>query len=111
MMATPVTTTGTNTPVSTMGAPSFAVPLSWTMLFASPNQVLTNPMVTFGVLLASLFASTNALDTLLMRLEALAQHSPIALALVSDEELNQITLLKNPHRYAGSLANSQPQSY
>ena len=32
------------------------------------------------------------------------------LALVSDEELNHITLLKNPHRYAasGSLANPSP---
>ena len=47
-------------------------------------------------------------DILLMRVEALVQCSPVVLALISDKKPNQITLLKNPCRYAGSLASPSP---
>ena len=53
-------------------------------------------MVEFGVLVASLFTSTEAPEALLAKLEALAQLSPIMIAMVSNEEPDWITLLKNP---------------
>ena len=66
------------------------------------------PIVNYGTLSAALFASADAPDVLLSRVEALAQRSPVIVALVSDEEPERITLLKNPRRFTGSLANPSP---
>ena len=60
------------------------------------------------ILSASLFTFTDGPEFLLLRVEALACHSPVILVLISDEEPNQITLLKNPRQYASSLANASP---
>ena len=80
----------------------------WAELFALPQQVFTNPRVDFAILLASLFTSTDGPESLLTRVEALMHCSLIILALILDEEPNQITLLKNPHCYGGSLVNPSP---
>jgi hypothetical protein len=70
--------------------------------------MFSEPVVDYGTLSAALFASADAPDILLGRVEALAQRSPVIIALVSDEEPERITLLKNPHRFSGSLANPSP---
>ena len=105
-MATTAPTTGIALPVLPMGV--LAVLPTWAELFASPQQVFPDPRVDFAILSTSLNTSTDGPDTLLMRMEALARRSPVILALISDEEPNQITLLKNPHRYIGSLVNLSP---
>ena len=105
-MATTAPTTGAIPPVPPMGA--LAILLTWAELFASPQQVFTDLRVNFTILLASLFTFIDGPESLLMRVEAMAHHFPVILALISDEEPNQITLLKNPHQYASSLANQNP---
>jgi hypothetical protein len=45
---------------------------------------------------------------LLAKLEAIAQRSPVIIPMVSDEEPDRITLLKNPKHFAGSLPNPSP---
>jgi hypothetical protein len=67
-------------------AATMAPPPTWSELFAAADRVFVEPQVDFGVLAASLFTSNDAPDALLARLEALAQRSPVVLALVSDEE-------------------------
>ena len=70
--------------------------------------MFSEPVVDYGTISASLFASADASDILLGRVEALAQRSPVIVALVSDEEPERITLLKNPRRFSGSLTNPSP---
>jgi hypothetical protein len=70
--------------------------------------MFSEPVVDYGTISASLFASADPSDILLGRVEALAQRSPVIVALVSDEEPERITLLKNPRRFSGSLANPSP---
>ena len=81
---------------------------TWAELFISPQQVFPDPRVDYTILLASINASADGPDALLMRVEALAPHSSVMLALISNEEPNQITLLKNPCQYTGSLINPGP---
>ena len=81
---------------------------TWAELFMSLQQVFPDPRGDYAILSASINASTDGPDALLMRVEALAHRSPVMLALISDEEPNQITLLKNPCRYTGSLINPSP---
>ena len=83
-------------------------PPTWSELFTAADHVFMEPQVKFGILAALLFTSNNAPDALLAKLEALTQRLPVILALVSDEELDQITLLKNPKCFTGSLANPSP---
>ena len=85
-----------------------AGPPSWRELFTSANRMFSEPVVDYGTISASLFASADASDILLGRVEALAQRSPVIVALVSDEEPERITLLKNPRRFSGSLTNPSP---
>ena len=105
-MATTAPTTGVALPVLPTGV--LAILPTWAELFTSPQQVFPDPRVDFAMLSTSLNTSTDGPDTLLMRVEALAHHSPVILALISDEEPNHITLLKNPRRYIGSLVNPSP---
>ena len=81
---------------------------TWAELFTSPQQVFPDPRVNYAILSASINASADGPDALLMRVEALACCSPVMLALISNEEPNQITLLKNPCRYTASLVNLSP---
>jgi hypothetical protein len=85
-----------------------AGPPSWREVFASAARMFIEPAVNYGTLSVSLFASTDAPDILLSRVESLAQRSPVIMALISDEEPERITLLKNPNRLTGSLANPSP---
>ena len=105
-MATTMPTAGTIPATLPMGA--LAILPTWAELFTLPQQVFTNLRVEFAILSASLFTSTDGPESLLTRVEALAHHSPVILALILDEEPNQITLLKNPHHYIGSLVNPSP---
>ena len=82
--------------------------LTWAELFMSPQQVFPDLRVDYAILLVSINASADSPNALLMRVEALARRSPVVLALISDEEPNQITLLKNPCRYTASLINPSP---
>ena len=91
-MATTAPTMGIVPPVPPMGA--LAVSPTCAELFASPQHVFTDLTVNFMILSASLFTSTDGPESLLLRVEALAHRSPVILALISDEEPNQITLLK-----------------
>ena len=75
---------------------AIASPPTWAELFTSPQQVFPDPRVDYTILSASINASADSPNALLMRVEALARHSPVVLALISNEEPNQITLLKNP---------------
>ena len=93
-MAATVPTTGIGLPVSPTGVLA-ALP-TWAELFASLQQVFPDPRINFAVLSTLLNASTDGQDTLLAKVEALARRSPVILALIFDEEPNQITLLKNP---------------
>ena len=85
-----------------------AGPPSWQELFASADRMFVEPTVDYGTLSVALFASADAPEVLLGRVESLAQRSPVIVALISDEEPERITLLKNPRRFAGSLANPSP---
>ena len=105
-MSTTVPTAGAISLVPPMGA--LTILPTWAKLFASLQWVFTDPRVDFAILLASLFTSTDDPESLLTRVEALACHSPVMLALISNEEPNHITLLKSPHLYADSLANPSP---
>ena len=103
-MAITVPAAGATPPVPPMGA--LAISPTWAELLTSLQCMFTDPRVNFAILSAS---STDGPDSLLMRrVEALACHPPVILALVSNEEPNQITLLNNPCQYTGSLANPSP---
>ena len=86
--------------MSSTAAPAGAVPatmaiiagvLTWNQLFVHAKQIFAKPMVEFGVLVASLFMSAEAPKALLAKLEVLAWLSPIMIAMVSNEEPDQIT--------------------
>ena len=103
--------------MSTATAPATVAPammgiitgaLTWSELFANAEHLSTKPMVEFGVLTASLFTSTDSPDPLLAKVEALAHLSPMVIAMISDEEPDQITLLKNPHCFARSILTPCP---
>ena len=94
--------------MSTAAAPATVVPsrmgvvtraLTWHELFVNAEHVFTEPVVEFGVLAASLFTSADSPDLLLAKVEALAHLSPVVIAMISDEEPDRITLLKNPRRF------------
>jgi hypothetical protein len=70
--------------------------------------MFTEPTVDYGTLSAALVSSADAPDILLGRVETLALRSPVIVALVSNEEPERVTLLKNPRRFTGSLANPSP---
>ena len=76
------------------GGPGHLAHVGRTVCIAATG--VPDPRVDYAILLASINVSTDGPDTLLMRVEALAHRSPVILALISDEEPNQITLLKNP---------------
>ena len=88
-MAAAAPTTGIALPVPPTGA--LTVLPTWAELFMSPQQVFPDPRVDYAILSALINTSTDGPDTLLMRVEALAHQSPVILALISDEEPNQIT--------------------
>ena len=67
-------------------------PPTWAELFTSPQQVFPDPRVDYAIHSASINVSADSPNALLMRVEALARRSPVVLALISDEEPNQITL-------------------
>lgn len=83
-------------------------PPSWRELFTSADRIFIEPTVDYATLSVALFASAEAPDILLSRVESLAQRSPVIVALVTDEEPERISLLKNPRRFTGSLANPSP---
>ena len=93
-MAATAPTTGIVPPVPPTGA--LAASPTWAELFASPQQVFPDPRVDFTVLSTLLNTSTDGPDTLLVKVEALACHSPVILVLISNEEPNQITLSRTP---------------
>ena len=79
-------------------------PPMWEELFATADQIFTVPAVPNGVLLAAvLFNSADPPERLLNKLEQMALESPMVVALVSDEDPDWITLLKNPRHFVGSL--------
>ena len=82
--------------------------LTWSQLFAHTKQIIAKPVVEFGVLVASLFMSAEAPEVLLAKLEAQAWLLPVMIAMVSDEEPDQITILKNPRCFARSLTTPSP---
>src|SRR5512136_2908385 len=85
-----------------------AGPPSWRELFTSADRMFVEPTIDYATLSAALFASADAPDILLSHVEALAQRSPVIVALITDEEPERVTLLKNPRRFTGSLANPSP---
>ena len=81
---------------------------TWCELFANTEHLFTKPVVEFGVLAASLFTSTDSPDALLAKVEALACLLPVVITMISDEETDHITLLKNPHHFNGSISTPCP---
>ena len=81
---------------------------TWHELFANAEHLFTEPMVEFGVLAASLFTSADSPNALLAKVEALACLSPVVIAMISDEEPDRITLLKNPRCFNGSILTPCP---
>ena len=86
-------------------APQVALPgpPTWEELFATADWVFTSPAVPFTMLSAAIFNSADPPETLLNKLEQTALESLVMVTLVSDEDPNWITLLKNPRCLAGSL--------
>ena len=77
-----------------------AVPLglpSWCELYDSAEHVFPAPIVPYTLLSAAFFHSVDPPETLLTKLERTSLESPVMLALVSDEALDSISLVKNPH--------------
>ena len=66
------------------------------------------PDVPYGVLSAALFHSADPPELLLNMLERMALESPVVVALISDEDPDWITLLKNPRHFVGSLMHPTP---
>lgn len=81
---------------------------SWHELFTSTERMFLEPTIDYGMLSVAFLASANAPDLLLSRVESLAQRSPVIIVLITDEEPERITLLKNPRCFTGSLANPTP---
>ena len=81
---------------------------TWRELFVNAEHLFTKPVVEFGVLAASLFTSTNSPNVLLAKVKALACLLPVVIAMISDKEPDQITLLKNPRCFNGSILTPCP---
>ena len=91
------------------GPPAMVPPLArlrpptWEELLAGPDRAFPLPDVPYGVLSAALFNSVDLPEVLLNKLEWKTLESPVVVALVSDEDPDWITLLKNPRCFVGSL--------
>ena len=91
--------------------PPAAVPVpppglpSWCKLYGSTNHAFAALDMPYAILSATLFNSMDPLDTLLTRLERTLLESSVIVALILDEALDVISLLKNPCQYVGSLLN------
>ena len=70
--------------------------LTWSQLFAHAEQIFAKPWWSSECLLPPCSPPQKPPKALLVKLEALAQLSPIMIAMVSDKEPDCITLLKNP---------------
>ena len=92
-----------------VGPPALVVvplgPPSWRELYDGTDCVFTAPIVPYALLLAAFFRSVDPPETLLMKLERTSLESPVMVALVSDEALDSILLVKNPCWYVSSLLN------
>ena len=66
------------------------------------------PDVPYGVFSTALLNSVDPPEVLLNKLEQMALESPMMVALVLDEDLDWITLLKNPRQFVGSLVHPAP---
>ena len=92
-----------------VGPPALAAvpsgPLSWRELYDSADHVFPAPIVPYALLSAAFSCSMDPPDTLLTKLERTSLESPVMVALVSDEALDSISLVKNPRRYGSSLLN------
>ena len=69
---------------------------SWRELYDAADRVFP---------LAAFFHSGDPPETLLTKLARTSLESPVMVALILDEALDSILLLKNPRRYIGSLLN------
>ena len=96
------------------GPPAIILPLTWLgpptweELLATPDRAFPLPDVPYGVLSAALFNSVDPPEVLLNKLERTALESPMVVALILDEDLDWITLLKNPRCFVGSLMHPTP---
>ena len=103
MAAAPPATAGPPTVAPQVALPG---PPTWEELFTAADWVFTSPSVPYGVLSATIFNSADPPEeTLINKLEWTALESPMVIALVSDEDPNWITLLKNPRCIVGSLVH------
>ena len=98
-------------PPATAGPPAIALPLvqlgplTWEELFTTPDRVFALPDVPYRMFSAALFNSVDPPEVLLNKLEQTALESPMMVALISDEDPDWITLLKNPRQFVGSLVH------
>ena len=69
------------------------------LFFATADQVFALPAVPYAVLSVIIFNSANPLKTLLNKLECTTLESLVMVTLVSDEDPDWITLLKNPRHF------------
>ena len=96
------------------GPPANAPPLAqigpptWKELLDAPECVFALPNIPYEVVSAALFRLLDPPEALLLKLECTAMESPVMIALVSDEDPDWITLLKNPRRFVGSLVHPTP---
>ena len=91
-------------PPATVPVPPPGLP-SWHELYESTDHAFATLVMPYTILLATLFNSMDPLNTLLTRLKRTLLESPVFVALILDEALDVISLLKNPHQYVGSLLN------
>ena len=78
---------------------------SWRELYNSTNHIFPAPIIPYALLSAAFFRSVDPPETLLTKLERTSLESPVMIALVSDEALDSISLVKNPCQYISSLLN------
>ena len=74
-------------------------------VYDSADRVFPAPIIPYALLSAAFFCSVDPPETLLTKLERTSLESLVMVALVSDEAPDAISLVKNPHRYVGSLLN------
>ena len=77
-------------------------PPSWRELYGSTDRIFPGPIVPYALLSAAFFCSADPSDTLLTKLERTLLELPVMIALVLDEALNSISVVKNPHWFVGS---------
>ena len=80
-------------------------PPSWHELYESTDHVFSALVIPYMVLSAALFNSMDPPDTLLTRLKRMSLELPVIVALIADEALDWISLMKNPHQFVGNLLN------